>query len=625
MDHSERNIFQVKQEPPENDDATPLQNYQPTFPANVRLLDQFCRLCLRQRPDLLPLLSRIQDISVPEMFRVITGLEVTLEDTFPLKTCRTCMTMLDYAFGIRRNFTESYRILKTFALSKTRPLIDNLSNYQNGARATSETLAEKMLRGCRDLADRRMSVEPDKTVPKLLPCVSIPLPKETAKPPVQIKQEPELILEPEELPHPAVTVTEAIMDNVESPMKKSVKKRKIAVTSNSEKRQKNRYDFKTKRSKLDPNKCYICDQVCEDAKDLQVHLPLHVDMIPYQCGECTKENGQLLKVTSLILLHKHFRMHASAIKCPKCPYRMCTMAALYGHMQIYHGQNTQTEYTCELCGVKLVNKTTLDRHMRFHKALDEGRYTCSYCDRKFATKPHLTRHERCHTNERPYQCKFCTKSYKTQSVMIRHERTHTGEKGFHCDVCDKSYRLRTSLNKHFSKIHTKSKEADGPVLTCDLEGCDFSTTKKVKYYQHKAKHELKFQCSQCSQRFPNGQRLKVHQYVHTGIKNFHCEQCDKSFRSKLSLDEHVAGHNNERPYSCETCGMTFVRERTLKQHRLKHSTQLSFECRHCGMKFRYRADQSRHERTHMEAAMKLIDSKTDIRGEAVTVKEETID
>lgn len=544
---SENCEIKVKQELQSEDD------YGPAAEEDIRVLDQFCRLCLRTGTDFVSLISYVQGFPISHVFHSITGFELVLEDTLPSKVCQTCFNMLEKGFNIRQSFIESYRLLESFNSSQERSLIDRLSEFQNDT-----------------------DKHPKITNPETVPCVSIP---------INIKQEPELDLEPEELPEP-------------EPSKSTLTNKVV------KKRVNNRYNCKIKRAKLDPNKCYICEQMHENPENLNTHLSTHAEMIPYQCEEC-KESDRPVKLTSLIMLHKHFRMHASAIKCAKCPIRTNTMAAMYGHMQIYHGENSDTEYTCQLCGEKLISKIALGRHMRFHKARDEGRYTCSFCQTRFATKPHLTRHERIHTNERPFQCHYCPKSYKTQSVRNLHERKHTGEKGFHCEICGKRFRLRSILNSHIAAVHGERKEPEGPqpLLECDFEGCSYSTTKKGAFYNHKAIHEPKFQCSLCPKKFPTGQRLEIHQFVHTGVKKFQCHLCSKQFLSKLNLDAHVETHTNTTPFTCELCGKEFLRQRSYKQHLVRHTNlTMNFECGYCGKKFRYRGELVRHEKTHEKAA-----------------------
>ncbi|XP_029726806.1 zinc finger protein 184 [Aedes albopictus] len=562
--------FEVKQEPPPSEDERgPSPEVQ-----DVRVLDQYCRLCLRTTPDfLVSLVSYIGGLPIPYVFRSVTGLELVLKDAFPSKVCQGCLDSLENAYNARERFVASYALLESFSSSKDRSLIDQLNEYQGG---TNLGVNEEPLNS---------SLEPTPTVSE----------------PKTIKQEPELDLEPEEPP--------------DQESKKTIKKRVN-----------NRYKSKIKKAMLDPNKCYICGHIHENVESLEAHLPEHVGMIPYQCEEC-KEAGLPAKIISVILLHKHFRMHASAIKCPKCPIRVSTMAALYGHMQIYHGENSDTEYTCQICDMKLVSKFAWKRHVRFHKAREDGRYTCTICQKKFATKPHLTRHERSHTNERPFKCHFCPNSYKTQNVRNRHERTHTGEKGFHCEICGKRYRLRSVLNTHLESAHGAPKEPEGPlpVINCDFEGCNYSTTKKGAMYNHKTIHEPKFQCQFCPKRYPTGQKLEMHQFVHTGEKKFRCHLCPKSFRSKFTLDQHVAAHTATEQIPCEICGKTFVRERSLKQHLVRHANStLNFECETCGKKFRYRGELVRHEKTHEKAANNTnsISVGQDSEQSTVTVKQE---
>ncbi|XP_065083758.1 zinc finger protein 26-like [Ochlerotatus camptorhynchus] len=290
---------------------------------------------------------------------------------------------------------------------------------------------------------------------------------------------------------------------------------KQAQAVNSEKLKKIlNYKVKIKETKLDPNKCYICMTVFANLNDVEVHLPKHAHMVPYDCEECKATRTEAKTIFTVIMLHRHFRMHAGSIKCPECAFRTCTGNGLYKHIKRSHMENTNTVYTSEVCGAKVKNIRVFENHLRMHKAIEEGRYTCEFCAKKFATKTRLKRHERIHTNERPYQCHYCSKSFINETTFHAHERSHTGE----------------------------------------------------------------FHCSDCDQRFPTRQRLDLHSYVHTDSKPYCCDVCGKNFRSKKNFAEHMAAHSNIRPYSCTVCGMSFVREWNMKQHMLKHSDALTYVC-----------------------------------------------
>ncbi|XP_039452985.1 zinc finger protein ZFP2-like [Culex pipiens pallens] len=542
---------------------------------HLQILNRYCRLCLREGgthaespTELVPLVSSsVNSVPVPDLVLAVTGISVRANDDagLPGRVCMPCLTRLDQAYCIRRDFVESNRILRSFVRSRDVTVVEGLEAYQRGSMVGGGDAEEKF-----EVDQLEEHLEEEDV----------------------IEEDAELAVESDE--------EEEVLESDEQPERK--------------RRRNGRYNIEMKETKLDPNKCYICEEVFEDAVQLNVHLPQHVAMIPYSCEQCEAEGGDRKKLTSLILLHRHFRMHASSIRCPQCPFRTCTAAGLYNHMKNHSDVIDGLEYTCSVCGLQTKSKRSFDNHMRNHKAVDEGRYQCQYCEKKFGTNSRLIRHERGHTNERPYRCRYCTKDFTNETSLNAHERTHTGERGYRCELCDKAYRTGTSLKEHVAAVHSvpatskpkrphdKSSKSTlfAEPASCDVEGCSFATKSRAKFYNHKARHDLRFHCAHCSERFPSRQRLDQHTFVHTGVKPFCCEQCGKSFRFRASFNEHLDSHSNVRPYACEQCPMAFVRERTLKEHRLKHTDEKNYECRHCGKKFKYRADQSKHERTHAD-------------------------
>ncbi|XP_055637994.1 zinc finger protein 540-like isoform X2 [Toxorhynchites rutilus septentrionalis] len=629
-------------------------------------VNSYCRLCLREIPNLFPLMSRIQNVLVPEMFNIVTGININFGDKLPKKVCINCLIRLDYAYNIRKEFLDTHRTLKSFSLTRIQPLLEHLQNYQKKIRVTTESYSEKILRQHKDIIRMRlmkkqeylekqvenealeelsknMPVEKlmatDKTLnvyPKMQRNIQEDLEtmEDLEEPNEQTEEE---CLEEEKMVETLIyadeTNSEPEFDEAPKKAQKTNAKQHLALG----KRQPRRfYNMEMKETKPDPNKCYICDIVFDDTDALDLHLPDHVDMIPYNCDRCVDKSGKVKKFTSLILLHRHFRMHAGSISCPiaSCPIQTFTRVALYGHMSNYHRSDSTTKYTCEICGHQMVSRKRFHKHMRSHEAISDGRYPCNHCDKKFATKTRLTRHERSHTQERPYKCRYCEKTFSNETNLHVHERIHTGENRFHCDICGKGYRTRYCLSDHIGTAHDGLKNPDKPVsnmhpkyfvepIKCQTEGCDFVATNKGQYYNHRAKHTLKFHCARCPERFPSRQRLEMHEFVHDGIKRYCCDQCGKNFRFTKTFNEHMNAHKNIRQYACDVCGKAFVRERSMKEHRLKHSDQLNYKCRICNKKFRYRTDKSKHERTHhREEDIDRTTFQYDSQGDTDLIEEE---
>ncbi|XP_019932962.3 zinc finger protein 184 [Aedes albopictus] len=592
------------------------------LPTDTERLNQYCRLCLREWPTLFPLMSRVQNVTVPEMIQAVTAICVNLRDDLPKKVCMQCLVRLDYAYNIRKEFAESHRVLQNLARSRTSKLWECLNDYQRGTLANTETRSVELLRQHKDIISKRMTrkeelikVGSDKNTEDVLELsvdteddqVTVEVELEGTETVERMKEEEEEAIS-DEMETSDVWEVESNEDEV--PAKK--KKKNMNYSGQSRLTKILKFEVLIDESDVDLNKCYICQEVFSDVTNLELHLPKHKDIVPYSCDKCKGTCMETAPISTVIMANRHFRMHAGSMQCPECPYRCYKGNGMYNHLKRYHQYDPKEGCTCETCGHRTKNRKALDNHMRMHKHLDEGRFTCSFCAKKFGTNARLQRHERIHTNDRPYGCRYCSKSFTNETTFRAHERSHTGEKGYRCELCGKGNPTKTALNSHLAGSHRLELEKTGHQgssskdkytkmemsIKCTHEGCTFEATNRSQYYQHKALHTLKFQCPHCELRFPTKQRLNMHEFVHTNAKQFCCDLCGKSFRYRTSFAEHMANHNGVRTYACEICNLSFVRERNLKEHMNKHSDVLSYECRYCGKKFRYRADMSKHLKTH---------------------------
>lgn len=90
-------------------------------------------------------------------------------------------------------------------------------------------------------------------------------------------------------------------------------------------------------------------------------------------------------------------------------------------------------------------------------------YICYYkvCERIFNSKYNLQRHINSkHLSIKNYSCSLCGKKVVSKQNLIEHEYIHTGDKPFECPVpgCGKRYRQSSQLCVH-KKAHTKKGEA----------------------------------------------------------------------------------------------------------------------------------------------------------------------
>ena len=95
---------------------------------------------------------------------------------------------------------------------------------------------------------------------------------------------------------------------------------------------------------------------------------------------------------------------------------------------------------CEICNLKLSNKTSLLNHKSVVHDL-VGRHQCKVCDKYFHITADYKNHVRSDMGERTYKCSAedCDKTFVTASNRTHHEAVHNLEKKSICIQCSKSY------------------------------------------------------------------------------------------------------------------------------------------------------------------------------------------
>lgn len=130
------------------------------------------------------------------------------------------------------------------------------------------------------------------------------------------------------------------------------------------------------------------------------------------------------------------------------------------------------------------------------------------------------------------ECNTCGKNFGSKNQLNRHCKTHnTPEKGggdvFDCEKpdCGRSFSTHAGLQKH-----RKSHESDSSAASASSPPPNSLTTPSKRV--HKDQGEKRFQCQQCSKRFPTSKDLKRHDVVHTGNREFQCSFCSHRFGRK---------------------------------------------------------------------------------------------
>lgn len=579
-------------------------------------VNQYCRFCLCKPDKLVPLKSRVRTVPIPEMFTSVTGVEIDFEDPYPKKVCTVCIGKLGSAYAIRKEFLENFATLKNLQ-SDVVEIKEEYLEEEEIEDPVKQEERDDFIKNLETLKNCKIDEMQEGSTTTTLQVALSNVETVVAEP---IKLELEFSSASEDESSSEYEDVDDAVDDLSSEDyhpggkksdKKPRKKYKIRRDPSVPLVRKRKHAFEGEPSEMDPNKCYICQQQFEGLRELNVHLPVHSDMLPYSCEPCAAGGRAQDTILTVLMLHRHIRMHAGTIGCPYCPYRVYTVNTLKGHIEREHSERATGTFTCEKCGYKLNSKRLYTDHMKRHEAVESGRYVCQICDSKFGNGPRLRRHMLTH-DDMKYQCQYCSKYLRSHTLLLTHEREHADNGGaqYACQFCNQLFASATERSYHLSSKHPEEFVRKNTQLSrtahkrpgrtgvpkdmkCQVEGCDHQARTVGGWYMHRNKHSPKFQCPYCPKRSATRMEYEIHVNTHTGEKPHACDLCDKRFNQKQNLVNHRRLHTGERPYLCNDCGQTFESNKKLGNHVLQHSAP-QHKCEPCNKEFRYKGDYTKH-------------------------------
>ncbi|XP_037827710.1 putative zinc finger protein 730 [Lucilia sericata] len=238
---------------------------------------------------------------------------------------------------------------------------------------------------------------------------------------------------------------------------------------------------------------------------------------------------------------------------------------------------------------------------------EKPKHQCDRCNESFNALHRLEAHKREHDGLPPYSCYYegCKRSFNRWHNYNRHQKEHklAVDQTYKCDVdnCERVYKNKSALNVHKRKYHNLGPELKTHM--CEVCGKVFKSSAVLNdhHYTHIDRTQLPYACEEpnCSKRFSNKEKLKVHKMRHAGIKNFSCPYCGMLKTTRNELKIHINYHTLERTWPCRFCPKVCNSAGNLKMHvRNMHERAKDFACRFCDRTFAKADTKKYHEMTH---------------------------
>ncbi|XP_061181838.1 zinc finger protein 99-like [Saccostrea echinata] len=408
-------------------------------------------------------------------------------------------------------------------------------------------------------------------------------------------------------------------------------------------------------------KCETCGKTLTSYTALKRHMVIQHKEIPLRytqskalLSNITKSSGAMRYCT---LTDNSKKYMCTLCSCSFQYYSLFYRHTQENHMQVNQGDKQGVYYRIakhvqnmkSIFSLKKKNKgKTTKRNRRkvsskvyekccfCHSVLSKGRIYASHLIKKhylsFEKAKELTGYPKYRLQQK-WECPDCNLTFVGNKALKSHfEGVHQlDDMKYPCPECDSSYSSLGTIKSHLRWVHKRTaaevREALKNSVTCEVEGCNYSTGNMVTMKLHVVKEHpeveykctecnftfhvkktlnrhmivkhlcrsehLKKQCDTCGRRFSKNSQLHVHQFLKHGIyhdemKLYRCEHngCNKVCMSSSSLKSHMRRHSSDKNYECPYCSLKLKTEVTLKKHINKmHLGIRPHLCQVCGQRF----------------------------------------
>ena len=335
--------------------------------------------------------------------------------------------------------------------------------------------------------------------------------------------------------------------------------------------------------------CSVCDDaLSEDISEFHKHVSKHMEKKGFNCELC----GILLKNKKSLNVHMSIHTGEKKLQCNVCSRSFIQKGNLTRHHLTVHAKKDDKKFNCTKCKSLFKTEQSKDIHLRTQHTTNKS-IQCLQCQETFSKEAQYQTHKEEHLNTSLRKCSYCPKMFLSVKQKKDHDKIHSAQKIYRCKFCQKTFTTSNNRSRH-QNIHTKDK-------CYQCEHCEKTFFDSVNRTRHmKSTHEINkpYECKYCAKKFARQDHKKLHERTHTDEKPYKCVICDKTFTNSSDKNKHLLFHSQEKPHKCSYCQKLFSNSSNKIQHERTHTGQKPYKCSFCEKHFSLSSNKNVHERTH---------------------------